>query len=111
VDLATQAGVGSAQQVYLVDPKETTPMPATATGAKSSPDTSVADRVLPTVGANIVARRDKLGMSQRALADKAGVDRVFLRDVERGTGSATLVFLAKLAAALDTTIEKLTHGV
>ena len=36
---------------------------------------------------------------------------VFLRDVERGKGSATLVFLAKLAAALDTTIEKLTHGV
>ena len=58
-------------------------MPATATGAKSSsdPDTSVAQRVLPIVGANIVARREKLGMSQRALAEKAGVDRVFLRHV------------------------------
>ncbi|MEC9323263.1 MAG: helix-turn-helix transcriptional regulator [Actinomycetota bacterium] len=88
-------------------------MPATATGAQSSsdPDTTVAERVLPIVGANIVARREKLGMSQRALTDKAGVDRVFLRHVEQGNRSATLVFLAKLATALDTTIEKLTHGV
>ncbi|ART74191.1 transcriptional regulator (plasmid) [Mycobacterium dioxanotrophicus] len=88
-------------------------MPATATGAKSSsdPDTSVAQRVLPIVGANIVARREKLGMSQRALAEKAGADRVFLRHVEQGNRAATLVFLAKLADALDTTIEKLTRGV
>ncbi|MBU8834212.1 helix-turn-helix domain-containing protein [Mycolicibacterium goodii] len=88
-------------------------MPATATGAKSSsdPDTSVPQRVLPIVGDNIVARREKLGMSQRALAEKAGVDRVFLRHVEQGNRAATLVFLAKLADALDTTIEKLTHGV
>jgi len=86
-------------------------MPATATAAKSNPDTSVAQRILPIVGANIVARREKLGMSQRALAEKASVDRVFLRHVEQGNRAATLVFLAKLADALDTTIEKLTQGV
>lgn len=86
-------------------------MPATATAAKSNPDTSVAQRILAIVGANIVARREKLGMSQRALAEKASVDRVFLRHVEQGNRAATLVFLAKLADALDTTIEKLTHGV
>lgn len=86
-------------------------MPATATAAKSNPDTSVGQRILPIVGANIVARREKLGMSQRALAEKASVDRVFLRHVEQGNRAATLVFLAKLADALDTTIEKLTHGV
>ncbi|MCG7597517.1 MULTISPECIES: helix-turn-helix domain-containing protein [Mycobacteriaceae] len=88
-------------------------MPATATGAKSrpDPDTSVAERVLPIVGANVIARREKLGMSQRALAEKAGIDRVFLRHVEQGNRAATLVFLAKIADALDTSIEKLAHGV
>ena len=34
---------------------------------------------------------------------------MFLRDVERGKGSATLVFLAKLAAALVYNEELLTH--
>lgn len=88
-------------------------MPATATGAKSrpDPDTSVAERVLPIVGANVIARREKLGMSQRALAEKAGIDRVFLRHVEQGNRAATLVFLAKIADALGTSIEKLAHGV
>ncbi|MBU8841532.1 helix-turn-helix domain-containing protein [Mycolicibacterium goodii] len=88
---------------------------AKTSGAKKTPpenaDTPLARRILPVVGANIVARREELGMSQRALAEKADVDRGQLRFVESGERTATLLFLGKLATALNTTLHKLTQGV
>ena len=93
-------------------------MPATESDTKSAKvserqirNASIAERVLPIVGANIVARREELGMSQRAMAEHAGVDRIWIRQVEQGNRAATLIILAKIAEALDTSVEALTAGV
>ena len=69
------------------------------------------DDVLAKVGANIHDRRLKVGLSQRALGEQAGVDRAFLNRVERGMRSPTVVVLAKLASAMDTTVSALTRGI
>lgn len=46
-------------------------------------------------------RRDA-GFSQEALADRAGVHRTYVSQLERGLKSPTLAVLIKLAEALDT---------
>lgn len=114
VALATRPAVPFPYRFYPVDPKDLTMPTASPGGTKAdttTADASVAERVLPVVGANIVARREQLGMSQRRLAENADVDRAFLRTVERGERTPTLVFLARLAGALNTTVHKLTRGV
>ncbi len=72
---------------------------------------AVADRastILARLGATIRDRRTTLGVSQRELAARAGVDRAFLNGVENGRRNPTLAMLAKLAAGLDTTVGALT---
>ncbi|MCF6391259.1 hypothetical protein A5731_27375 [Mycolicibacterium conceptionense] len=71
---------------------------------------AVGERILPIIGANIVARREDLRLSQRALAENADVDRIWIRQVEQGTRAPTVIVLAKIAEALDTTVEALTKG-
>ena len=67
--------------------------------------------VQAVVAANIVARRETLGLSQRALAVQADVNRPFLRQVELGAAAPTVVFLARLAGPLNTTVSALTRGI
>ena len=67
--------------------------------------------ILSQVGANIQERRNKAGLTQRDLADLAGVDRAFLNQVEQGMRNPTVVVLAKLARALDITVSTLTRGI
>ncbi len=64
--------------------------------------------ILARLGATIRDRRAALGVSQRELAARAGVDRAFLNGVENGRRNPTLAMLAKLAGGLDTTIGSLT---
>lgn len=64
--------------------------------------------ILARLGATIRDRRAALGVSQRELAARAGVDRAFLNGVENGRRNLTLAMLAKLAGGLDTTIGSLT---
>ncbi len=64
--------------------------------------------ILALMGAAIRDRRSALGLSQRELAARAGVDRAFLNGVEGGKRNPTLALLAKLAAGLNTTIGALT---
>ncbi|MCH9736817.1 MAG: helix-turn-helix domain-containing protein [Actinomycetia bacterium] len=78
--------------------------------AGSAADEDFAARVLPIVGANVSARRNHLGLSQRELSEQAGVDRMHVRAVELGTRAPTVIVLAKLAKALDTTVTALTKG-
>lgn len=66
--------------------------------------------VLPIVGANIIARRNHFGMSQRTLAELASVNRHHLRDVESGQAAPTVILLAKVAKALDSSVYALTAG-
>lgn len=52
---------------------------------------------------NIVARRKSLGMSQKALAEKMGLEQPYISDVERGIRNPMLDTIARFADALKTT--------
>lgn len=58
------------------------------------------DKNLAKLGKAIIAQRGKLGMSQEALADAAGIDRSHVGRIERGERNVTLLNLARLASAL-----------
>jgi transcriptional regulator with XRE-family HTH domain len=51
--------------------------------------------------------REKLGWSQEVLADRAGLNRSYLGEIERGIAMPSLASIAKLAAALDTSMSTL----
>ena len=56
-------------------------------------------------------RREELGLTQEDLADKAGIHRIYLSDVERGTRNLSLVNIEKLATALSVSMSKLFEAV
>jgi transcriptional regulator with XRE-family HTH domain len=58
-------------------------------------------------GTAVKFRREELGLTQEALADKAGIHRTYLSDVERGTRNLSLVNIERLAAALGVSMSKL----
>ncbi|CQD24685.1 anaerobic benzoate catabolism transcriptional regulator [Mycobacterium lentiflavum] len=68
-------------------------------------------KVLASVGGRILERRTELGLSQRDLAAAAKVDRSFMARVEQGLRSPTVVFLAKVAYAMGTTVSSLTRDI
>ena len=49
-------------------------------------------------GTAVKFRREELGMTQENLAEKAGIHRTYLSDVERGTRNLSLVNIERLAA-------------
>lgn len=68
---------------------------------------SPATRVL---GERIRTRREALGLSQEALADRCGVHWTFLGQVERGRRNLSLHNLLKLAAGLGVDPAELVRG-
>ena len=52
------------------------------------------------------AVREKLGMSQEEVAERAGVDRTYISILERGLKSPTLDTMGKICAALGTLPER-----
>lgn len=52
---------------------------------------------------NLRLARQRTGLSQELLADKAAVDRTYVSGIERGTRNPTVLILAKFAEALGTT--------
>lgn len=52
-------------------------------------------------GKAVKIRRVEVGISQEALADKAGLARSFLSGIELGTKSPTILSVWRLAEALD----------
>lgn len=54
------------------------------------------------IGANIRLRRQKVGLSQGALAERAGIHRTFLNQLENGHRGCTVTVLARLARELNT---------
>ncbi len=58
-------------------------------------------------GYAVKARREELGLTQEDLADKAGIHRTYLSDIERGTRNLSLVNIERLAAALAVQISEL----
>jgi transcriptional regulator with XRE-family HTH domain len=54
-------------------------------------------------GKIIAGLRQAAGLSQEELADRAGIHRTYVSQIERGIKSPTIVMLLKLSKALDTT--------
>jgi DNA-binding XRE family transcriptional regulator len=57
--------------------------------------------LLSKLGTRLQQRRVELGLSQFQLSEKAGVNRTYLSDIERGVCNATISMLTKVANALD----------
>lgn len=57
---------------------------------------------LELFGVMVRARRRRLGLSEDALADKAGLHRTHIGGVERGERNVALVNLLRIAHALET---------
>ena len=58
-------------------------------------------------GFAVKVRREALGLTQEDLADKAGIHRTYLSDVERGTRNLSLVNIERLAAGLSIPMSEL----
>lgn len=69
--------------------------------------TSTDPAIAHAFGQAVVALRTAQGVSQEALALKAGVDRSFLGRLERGLHVPNLVAMVKLASALECSVAAL----
>ena len=58
-------------------------------------------------GDSVRTRREKLGLTQEDLAEKAGIHRTYLSDVERGSRNVSLVNIERLARSLGLRIADL----
>jgi transcriptional regulator with XRE-family HTH domain len=62
-------------------------------------------------GDRIRSRRADLGLSQEALADRAGLQRAYIGQLETGMRNVGLNNLARLARALDIDLGVLLEGI
>ena len=58
-------------------------------------------------GFAVKTRREELNLTQEDLADKAGIHRTYLSDVERGSRNLSLINIERLAAALAMSLSEL----
>ncbi len=58
-------------------------------------------------GISVRAKRSQLGISQEELADRAGLHRTYISDVERGSRNPSLASIEKLARALELSVPML----
>jgi transcriptional regulator with XRE-family HTH domain len=64
-------------------------------------------QTLTRFGLNVRRRREAIGLSQEALAEKAELDRTYISGVERGTRNPTILSAARVAAALKISLAHL----
>lgn len=58
-------------------------------------------------GDAVRTRREELNLTQEDLAERAGIHRTYLSDVERGSRNLSLINIERLAAALSLLISEL----
>jgi transcriptional regulator with XRE-family HTH domain len=58
-------------------------------------------------GFALKTRREELGLTQEEFADKAGIHRTYLSDVERGTRNISLLNIERIACALSMRLSEL----
>ena len=58
-------------------------------------------------GYAVKVRREELGLTQEDLAEKAGIHRTYLSDIERGARNVSLLNIERVAAALTLPISEL----
>ncbi|MEB3065059.1 helix-turn-helix domain-containing protein [[Mycobacterium] zoologicum] len=68
------------------------------------------DRILAMLGENVRAHRKKAGLRQADLAERAGLERPFISQLENGMRRASIVTLVRVAVGLGTTVSELTQG-
>jgi transcriptional regulator with XRE-family HTH domain len=61
-------------------------------------------------GSVIRRKRLKLGWTQEELAERAGLDRSFVANIEQGKRNVSLITVEKIANALDLSIQALFRG-
>lgn len=67
-------------------------------------------RALKSLGERIRLARTSIGLSQEALAERAGLHRTYVSSVERGERNPTLATLLKLGEALGVDLGDLLRG-
>ena len=60
-----------------------------------------------TFGLAVKSLREERALTQEDLAEKAGIHRTYLSDVERGSRNLSLINIDKLAKALGVKVSKL----
>lgn len=55
--------------------------------------------------------REGLGLTQEEFAERAGIHRTYLSDIERGSRNVSLLNIERLASALSMDISELFHRV
>ena len=58
-------------------------------------------------GYAVRSRRESLNLTQEDLAEKAGIHRTYLSDIERGTRNPSLVNIDRIATSLDLSLPEL----
>jgi CheY-like chemotaxis protein/plasmid maintenance system antidote protein VapI len=58
-------------------------------------------------GSSVKSWRSRLGISQEALAERAGLHRTYVSDIERGARNVSLHSIERLAAALEISVSTL----
>jgi transcriptional regulator with XRE-family HTH domain len=69
------------------------------------------DPILAAFGQNVKACRGACKFTQEVLAERAGLDRTYISDIERGTRNPGVKNIARLAKALGIPSAKLMEGV
>lgn len=62
---------------------------------------------LEIIAKNLRQGRNRLGLSQEELADRAGLHRTYVGAVERAQKNLTIGSLERLAGAIDSTVTKM----
>ena len=70
-------------------------------GKRAGPD------IRERFGFAVKDRREALGLTQEEFAERAGIHRTYLSDVERGTRNISLINIERLALALSMKISEL----
>ena len=70
-------------------------------GKKAKPD------IRERFGFAVKTRREELHLTQEDLADKAGIHRTYLSDVERGSRNPSLINIERMATALSMSLSDL----
>jgi transcriptional regulator with XRE-family HTH domain len=65
------------------------------------------DPVHIAFGRNVRKRREGIDLTQEALAEKAGLDRTYISDIERGSRNLSISNIVRIAKALGTTASDL----
>ena len=94
------------EDVHVVsDPRHATTLGRKLCGVLESEE--AIEQLLHSVGQKLQARRKARGLSQKEVADAAGIDRTYLSSIESGKQNATLSVLARLAFQLDLKLHEL----